>query len=410
MNSENKGKNIVYVQKLNRSLVIRTIQKKHQTTRTEISEKTGLNKATVTNIVNDLINWGIVREVGFAAGKYGRRSIALELATDSFDIIGIWLTRRHLHIGLYDIYGECRFKECASIGLNSPVEELIDQMSFQIERLKNNISRKKVLGVALALPGPYIKNAGKIALLTERHDWQNVDIVQRLRERIDLDIIAEHDANAAVTAEWCYTENYDEKASLLCIMAGQGVGAGIVEDGRIFHGCLGVAGEIGHMSVDCNGVKCECGNYGCLEKYSSSLAVMKKVKNRISGGEHTVCTENSSFRDIVYAYKNGDALVKEVIDEAARYLGYGIANIVNLFNPAKIIIGDEMSLAGERFLDVIKATVKERVIPDMYNNMEIKLSTLSDSVLRGVCMTLMEEIVRRPEDFFNRQDNGNLIS
>ncbi|MDO4313976.1 MAG: ROK family protein [Eubacteriales bacterium] len=399
MNLEQTGKNIVDIQQMNRSLILRTILRKHRTTRVELSNLTGLNKATVTNIVGDLITWGAVREVGLIAGKSGRRSIEIELVAEQYVTIGVWLTRRHFMVGAFDIYGECLFSERFSVGLYSPIEDLISQMVDQIQRAEKRCQDKTILGVAVALPGPYIKREGRIALLTKRREWQRVDIAQRLRDELSMEVFTQHDADAAVMAEWCHAENMDASSSVLCIMVGHGLGGGIIEDGKIISGCLGVAGEIGHMSIRYDGPRCECGNFGCLEQYCSSFAIQRRIKELLKVYPNTECTEDIGLSEVIRLYKKDDPLATYVVDEVARYLGFGIASLVNLFNPKKIIIGDELSEAGEKFLDMIKCTVKERVLSEVYNNMEIKLSTLSDAVLQGICISLVEYVVKKPEMF-----------
>ncbi len=399
MSYEQKGKNKTDLQQMNRSLVLRTIQGQQRISRVEISKLTGLNQATVTNIVGDLINWGIVEEVGLSTGKNGRRAIMLSLAVENYAIIGIWLTRRHFIVGLFDIYGECRQQECFSIGLNSPINELLDQMVFQIRKKARLCRNQFILGVALALPGPYIKEEGQIALLTARQGWQNVNIAQKLSEKTGFRVMAEHDVKAAAVAEWFYTLNYDDDASLLGIMPGQGVGAGVIDNGRLLTGSMGLAGEIGHMSIRYDGPRCECGNYGCLEGYCSTLAIQRRVKELAGEFPQTVCTEDCSITDLLKAYAEGDVLARHVIDDAARYLGYGIANIANLYNPGKIIIGDELSKAGDRFLEIVKESARERIQPKVYDHMSIVYSTLPNSVLSGACLILIEEMVKIPDSF-----------
>jgi len=286
-----------------------------------------------------------------------------------------------------------------SIGLNSPINELLDQMVFQIRKKARLCRNQFILGVALALPGPYIKEEGQIALLTARQGWQNVNIAQKLSEKTGFRVMAEHDVKAAAVAEWFYTLNYDDDASLLCIMPGQGVGAGVIDNGRLLTGSMGLAGEIGHMSIRYDGPRCECGNYGCLEGYCSTLAIQRRVKELAGEFPQTVCTEDCSITDLLKAYAKGDVLARHVIDDAARYLGYGIANIANLYNPGKIIIGDELSKAGDRFLEIVKESARERIQPKVYDHMSIVYSTLPNSVLSGACLILIEEMVKIPDSF-----------
>ncbi|MDO4518992.1 MAG: ROK family transcriptional regulator [Eubacteriales bacterium] len=402
MKAEQKGKNIADVQRMNRSLVIRTIYRKGRTTRAKISKSTGLNKATVTNIVGDLINWGLVREAGLISGSSGRRSIEIELASEEYLIIGVWLTRHNLRMGVFDLKGEvCELKHF-NIGLYSVMDNVIEQMIDEIKIVQNNLNGKHLLGVAVALPGPYIKKDGEIALLTRRREWQNIDILNRLRIETGLTVISEHDAGAATMAEWMYTEQCNDEVDMMCIMVSHGVGAGVIEKGKLLTGCAGLAGEIGHMSIDYDGPQCECGNRGCLELYCTSHYARERVLELKENYPDTICTDQFTAIEFANAYRAGDALAIVIVNEIARYLGYGIANVVNLYNPKKIIIGDEISESGVEFLNVVKETVKERCLTKVYDNLEITLSNLKYSTLQGICIAFMNEMIERPEVFIRQ--------
>ena len=184
-----KGKNLTDIQSMNRSLVLKVIQKKHQTSRAEISKLTGLNRATVTNIVNDLISWGVIKETGLLSGESGHRSIAIELASDEFLIIGLWITRRMLHVGMCNLDGKCGDIDHYPISIESPSEEVIDTICEKIELLKKANGEKRILGTAMAVPGPFMKNEDYIALITERNEWQNGEIIKKIREKTDLEMI-----------------------------------------------------------------------------------------------------------------------------------------------------------------------------------------------------------------------------
>ena len=395
-----KGKTLVDVQNMNRSLVLQIIQKQHRTSRVEISKLTGLNKATVTNIVGDLIAWGAVRESGLISGEGGRRSIAIELAVEDFAIIGLWITRRSLHLGICNMYGECDKVYRYDIGVSRPADEVVNTICDKIEMLARDCDSKKILGVAMAVPGPLLKEEDRIALITDRNEWQNVAIIKEIKERIPYEMIVEHDSDAYAMAEWCYTENYDEKSSIVSLSVGYGVGGSVIEDGKILHGSLGGGGEIGHMSINYRGIPCECGNIGCLEKYCSATSVFHGIREQLSEYPDTCCREDMSENELFDAYLGGDELARKVIDESAKYLGYGIANIINIFLPGKIIIGDVMSQAGERYLELAKASAKGRVLPVLFDKTEIILSSLKDTTLKGVCLTLAQKAVEEPERYF----------
>lgn len=394
-----EGKNAAAIGEMNRALVLEIVHRHGQTTRAEIVKKSGLNQATITNIINEFIDGGIIREVGLIAGSRGRRSIAIEFVSEKYIIIGIRFTRKHFWLGAFDLQGKTLYKECFRPGLQNDQDLLLETVEEQISKVRTRFPESIVLGIGVALPGPFMKSENKIALLTEAVGAEEFDIVKRLQEKTGVRIYAEHDANAAAMAEWSETLHYDPSVSLMCIMMGQGIGSGIIEKGNLITGAVGTAGEIGHMSIQYDGPLCECGNRGCLELYCSTISVQRKVKELLPEYPQTVCAENSTITEIINAYKEGDVLARRIVNDAARYLGFGIANLVNIINPGKIIIGDELSKAGEDFLTVVRETVKERVIPEIYNKMDIDLSELENSALRGTYRIVLKNVLSKPELF-----------
>jgi len=407
MTSSQTGKNLEDIQEMNRSLVIRLLQRFKSISRVEIAKQSGLNQATVTNIISDFLQWGLVRETGWIAGARGRRSIAVELAGENYIIIGVRLARKYFSVGIFDLSGKCYEKLEKKINLEDKAETVLRSIQDQILQQMKRYNERTIVGIGIALPGPFIKNEGHIALLTETSGWQNIEIIESLQESTGLRVFLEHDANAAVLAEWCFAQNYDVKIPIMCIMAGQGIGAGIMDKGKIFTGDLGIAGEIGHMSINYDGPKCECGNRGCLEMYCSTISIQKDIRARLQEHPESKCRKDSNISEIIEAYKSGDVLAREVVNLAAQYLGYGISSLINIINPGKIIIGDELSKAGVDFLAVILETVKQRVLPKLYDNTQIILSQLDDdTALIGTCMLVIEEALQQTEVFVQKEKYG----
>ena len=400
MSGIGKGQNSQDVQKINRSLVLKVLLREGTTTRAHIAETTELKKATVTNIINDFIIWGAVREVGTSTGKSGRRTILIELVKEKYAIICGWLKRNEFIFGVYDIYGTCLIRESMTLKADVSGTDVANIMVDCLKKYSDSVSGKKILGVAIALPGPYIKKDGKIIVTTGRSQWTEDDIESRLRESFGEKIFLEHDANAAMMAEWDLLRQQEEVENMLYVMLGHGVGGGIIENGKMLTGALGIAGEMGHMSISYNGRKCECGNYGCLETYCTIEAMLADLKELLPKYPDSICTEKSDFEQVMQAYHKGDRLARKVVSRVAEYLGYAIASSVNLLNPERVIIGDELpKAAGEEFLKVVKETVQGRVLPQIYNSTQIQMSSLDNSVLQGTCICLLEELVSVPEVF-----------
>ena len=177
------------------------------------------------------------------------------------------------------------------------------------------------------------------------------------------------------------------------VAAGQGIGGGIVLDGRLMHGAIGTAGEIGHMSTDINGPQCPCGNTGCLELYSSTLSIVSTVAGipRLSAAG-----KPRTFPDVVSMMET-DHEVKTVVAEAAEYLGRGLVNLINILNPNVIVIGDDLVLAGDMVLSVVDRTVRSHILPELYNALNIEFCSIKeDPVLLGIATLVIDRIFQQP--------------
>lgn len=391
-----KGKNLEDIQEMNRSLIIRLLHKLQLCSRAELAKETGLKQATITNIINDLIKLGLVKETGIIAGEKGRRSIGLKLDIDNLKIIGVRLTRNYILAGIFNLYGDDFGIKYVDLDMRDGSKSALDKIKKAIDSLiKGTNSKDKVIGAGIATPGPFFRDEGRIGLMTEFPGWEHIFLQKELETYLGVPVFIEHDANAGALAEWWFGNNKKDKGILIYIAAGQGVGAGIIIDGVLFRGSLGIAGEIGHMSIDYNGKECECGNRGCLEQYCSTIAVRKEIKKELINYPESKLNKNCTLESIFEAIKNGDESAQKIFKKAAWFLGFGIANLLNIYNPDTIIIGDELAQTGSQLLDIVKSVVKENTLPSIFNNLEIKLSEFKeDSVLMGTIALTVDKILQ----------------
>jgi predicted NBD/HSP70 family sugar kinase len=395
-----KGKNQEDVQEMNRSLIIKLLQRSKTISRAELAKVSGLKQATITNIINHFIDWGLVEETGIIEGEKGRRSIGLNIRSENYKVISVRLSRKYFFIAVFDIKGKQYYIKQYFIDSQDYLENILEIIIKEIKTVKNNFPNDKFLGIGIATPGPLTRSEGKIVYFTGFAQWQNVDITRLFENELMLPVYLEQDANAASLAEWLSIQNHDENEIVLCVMVGQGIGAGVVDEGRLLRGKLGIAGEIGHMSIQFDGPKCECGNQGCLEYFSSTSSVLREVRGNINDYPNTVLSSSNTIRDVIKAYKEGDELAVKVINKAARYLGYGLASLTNIINPGTIIIGDEMSEAGENYLNEIIKTLKNRIQPKVFENTKIILSKFEeDPVLIGASYLVINEAIKQPKFF-----------
>lgn len=395
MRNFNKGINQDIIQEMNRSLLIHLLRREGICSRVHLANLTNLKQATVTNIMNDFIRWHLVKEVGFLSGNKGRRSIGIEVNTDTYRVIGVRLARKYFSVGIFDLTGKVHCQVKRTITREVVPEKIFGQMMQEIENMIVKEREKKVLAIGVSLPGPFIKKEGRIALMTEVSGWNDIQIEKQLEERFHLPIVLEQDANAAVLAQLWHNEEVDQDDMVVYVAAGQGIGAGILVNGEILRGTMGIAGEIGHTSIEHEGIVCACGNKGCLEQYCSSIAFTKAVNQRLK------LDTPIEFEKICRMLDGGDKICLEEYKKAGYYLGIGVVNLVNSLNPSTIILGDEMSHVNSEILyQIVDETIRERVLPQIYGNLKICISnTPKDSCFHGAAIVAIEEIFSHPAKY-----------
>lgn len=373
------GKNLEVIQAMNRTLLLRLLQQNHICSRANLSEQSGLKQATITNIINDFISWELVEETGLIEGCKGRRAIGIRLNTEVFYVIGVRLSRKYFEVGIFTLMGELVEEEYREYITDTKPSTVIPKIQESIRRLIARYAGKKVLAVGVAVPGPYYFEEGVIeAVFT---DWEQVSIKSMFQEGMPLPVVIDHDANAGVLAECSFGLDPNLYETVVYLAVGQGIGAGIYHEGKIFRGAAGIAGEIGHASINMDGPRCECGNRGCLTCYASTIAFMDRVNKRRKDLGFSPLLQ---FQDLIEPAQKKDEVVYSEFRTNMRYLSVGIINLIYSYNPDLIIIGDEMSRIGERVPEEIKYNISQLMERKVLKQAEIRLAAFEkDSAFIG---------------------------
>lgn len=395
--NQNRGINQDVTQELNRSLLLKNLRREGVCSRARLAALTGLKQATVTNIMKDFLSWGIVTEVGFLNGSKGRRSIGVSIYKERYRVIGVRLARKHYSVGMFDLTGrQLTVKRVNFEPEKQPgAEEILGQIAGEMKSLIDEYGKDEVLAAGMAVPGPFLKSVNRIALITGADIWKGVDLKAYFDRELSIPVFLEHNANAGAYAHmWDLKESYHDDI-LVYIAAGQGIGAGIVMDGKIYEGALGTAGEIGHMTIDRNGRPCACGNKGCLERYASSLELVKSVYGQKAG------SQGCNFEDLERSIKEGDESCIKHYCKVCESLGIGIINIVNVINPDRIIIGDDMARLHPQLMEsVIRKTVKAGVLSPVWENLTLSISAYEgDPILTGAAFVAIDRVFDSPGQF-----------
>lgn len=411
MDHMKQGKNLSDVQEINRSLVLNTLRENPNCSRSFIAQSTGLRQATITKIVNDFIDWGIVVETALLRNARGRRSIGLQLNSNLYRVICLRLQRTNILAGLYDISGrEYRtVREC--LDPSQGVEAAVNTMIQVIHQLKRETEDVYLLGIGVGLPGPYLKEEGVITVMADFPGWEDHAIQTRLEQEFGKIVFTEHDAHANGLAEWWFGKQRQNEHVLLSLSMEEGLGAGLVVDGKIYYGKQGVAGEIGHISIDYNGIPCPCGSRGCLRNYCSDTAVVRQALAKRAFYPHSRLNgiENLQLSQIIDAALAGDEFAAALVRDAATHLGYGLVSVIYMYNPGLIILSQQFSAAGSMFLDAVQQVLDSRLPPAISGAVRIAFSRITkDPVLMGIVALITDSAFMNPSSIIEMKQGHPL--
>jgi glucokinase-like ROK family protein len=382
------------IRAINRSNVLNTIKTNGSISRIEIARSTGLSAATVTGITADLIADGFVYEKEEGDSRGGRRPILLAINPRGGYVVGIKLMEDHAIGAITDLEAtivakySCKLKDKS---LDTAIESLIEVVNVLMG--EGDIVSEQLLGVGVGLAG--IVNAKKGVLRYSPYfGWHDVPLVEILRSRLKVPIYIDNDVNTLTLNEQLFGTGQG-KENFLTVTIGRGVGLGIVVNGQIYRGGNGAGGEFGHTIIDPEGHQCDCGKKGCLETYVSDPALLRLASEAASRGE--LPEEPRNVDELIAYAKSGVSVAQSIIAQGGVTLGYGIANLINIFNPQEVIISGEGVRAGELMFDPMRATISQYVMPGLAEDTEICIDVWKDDAwARGAASLVLQELFKSP--------------
>jgi glucokinase len=253
----------------------------------------------------------------------------------------------------------------AEAGEKDVLNRLIALAKRAIEQTRQEVPEAEIIGIGVGAPGPLDTKSG-VVLLTPNLGWVNLPLRRIIHERLSLPAALDNDANCAVLGEW-WRGAARGSQNAIGITIGTGIGGGIIIDGKLFHGASDCAGEIGHTTIDTEGRRCKCGNYGCLEAYASGPNIALRAVEEIQAGAESRLAgyvggdlEKVTAQTVYQAAHDGDDLALEVVNDTAKFLGASIANLVNVFNPEVVVVCGGVTLAGEHLFTPLRREVARR--------------------------------------------------
>jgi glucokinase len=266
--------------------------------------------------------------------------------------------------------------EAGDEGVAGRMVALVEEVMAETQR-ETGAARGDFIGVGVGAPGPLDREHG-IVLIAPNLGWNNFPLRQRMQDRLSLPTSLDNDANCATFGEWWQGAARGAR-NVVGLTIGTGIGGGLILNGALYHGSSDMAGEVGHTTIDMNGRYCKCGNYGCLEAYASGPAIATRAREvLVREGMKSAIRDMVEGRlaeitaQTVYeAAKGGDQLASEIVRDTGRYLGAGVANLLNIFNPDRVVIAGGVTAAGDAQFVPLKAEVRRRAFTPAVNAAEI---------------------------------------
>lgn len=324
------------MKEINTLHVLNVVRKAGTIPRRDLVTKTGLTTGTITNIIKELLEGKLLLEVGSGKSMGGRKPINLELNPEAGYAVGIELNTTEIICILSDFQAKVIDKLHTVSELDKGKDYVIEKIVGLIEKSieSNNIEKGKVLGVGLAIPGPYDHSTGRMLNPPKLPGWKDVPIKEIIAEKTGIRTYIGKETFCAALAEYWFGKALGFKKIFAINVYDSGVGGGMVMEGNSFHGFIDGGMDIGHTVVQVDGYPCSCGNKGCLEAYADGKAAVRYALEALENGEESLFGKgDTSLDELISCAEAGDKVSVEAIDQCAYYLNIAAGNIISIIDP-----------------------------------------------------------------------------
>ncbi len=371
------------IKESNRKKIIALLLEKNEITKLDISRKLDISITTVSTNITELKNEGIVEDVRSIESTGGRKAIAIKLNENCRYSIGVALTPKHIKISLVNLKKEI-IENISIRHKNDGIENIIALLSEKLDIImkKHNISCEKLLGLGISLPGTVDFKEG-IIKYSYLLGVKGFNLKARF-EYLNIPVYVDNEAN--LSAYYEFLNRKDILRNLLYISITEGLGLGIIINGKIYRGDNNSSGEMGHMKIAINGKKCKCGARGCLEAYTSMNSLIDNYNEATS-------LNIMDIDDFEYTYIQKDEVAQKVLDKYLKILALGISNLIMILDPNSVIIGGDINSLLKDKIEVIKTNIyKDNIFTDE-TSCNVSIASFKESYLLGAAMMPIEEFL-----------------
>jgi len=376
---------------VNKSIVLNKIRTSAPISRAQIAKDTSLTPPTVSSIVKELLDEGLILERKSEESLGGRKPIMLHINERAYSIIGIDAGPEKIVGIISDLSGRVLYRYVESNVKSLNKEQFLSLLKKCIHQLIKDSKKEKdhFLGIGIAMHGVVDVEKG-ISLVTPNLGLKNIPIKEELEKEFNLEVKVENDARLMALGETWFG-GHGNLESMIAVNLGRGVGGGIVIKGELYHGSTDLAGELGHMVIDLKGPICECGNKGCLQTFATGSAISKRAYEKMNARMDG--SIKLTGRSVYELAKAGNDLYKDVLIETGKYIGIGLTNLIHLMNPKKIVLGGGVMNSQEYILPEIIKTVQAHALTKQASETDIVVTELGkDATILGAIAQFLVEI------------------
>ena len=357
------------MREINRLRALNLLREKGPLSRTELAREAGLDAKTITNVTSDLIASKLIVSDSYQDSGGGRPAELLNLNSSLKYSLGIYAGAREIRGVLIDLKGGVVREEAKAIKEPQNLKTMLALVRSMSRALIGAIPSSKLLGLGFVFPG--ITNSRRETVIQSSNltYLEGVNIKKTLKRIFKIPVEIEDSSRAMALGEKWFGRAKDID-NFVFIDLGVGIGCAIVSQGRLHYGVSLSAGELGHTVVEINGLVCRCGHRGCLETIASTRRIVEET-GKISGA-------SLGFEEILKLNRDGNKNIQKIITEAGYYIGVGVSNLVNILNPSHIIIGGELSLAGDNLFKSIDTAMKEYSVSSSYKAVKVIPASLGE--------------------------------
>lgn len=387
------------IRDINRSLVLNLIKNHGPTPRTEIARMSGLGLSTISGITRALLSAGLIHETASGESSGGRRPILLSVDPKAGYALGLKLTEGEIIMALTDLDATVLHSKIVPVHDTQDSSGYIAQMELAIDGLMSTsgIARDKLMGIGVGMSG-FIDHESGTCRYSAILKWRDVPLRDEMEALFDVPVLVDNDVNTLTQFESMFGSGQGVQ-DFLVVTIGRGVGLGIVVRGQVYRGSRGGAGEFGHITIQEDGPPCSCGKRGCLEAFVAEPALVAQAQR--AGLEDALPTEESLTRaSLARLAHEGNERAAAIYGQAGHILGVSLASLVNLFNPARVIVSGEGAHAGEHLFGPMREALKAHLFNGLGDALQLVVEPLDDDAwARGAASLVLSEVFLPPSDW-----------